>query len=237
MTNEIMILAATAVSIAFFHTLLGPDHYIPFISMAKARKWSLAKTSWITGLCGLGHIASSVILGIVGIGFGVSVSKITNTESIRGEIAAWFLIAFGIVYFIWGVRKAIRSREHSHKHDHIDGSNHVHNHSHKEKHLHIHSDKKERNITPWILFTIFFFGPCEPLVPILMYPAAKDSMFGLILITSTFGLITILTMLGVVLTTSLGVNLFPLKRLERHTHALAGATLFFCGISIQFLGL
>ena len=237
MTHEIMILTVTAVSIAFFHTLLGPDHYLPFISMAQSRKWTLAKTSWITALCGLGHIASSIILGIVGIAFGISISKIEGTESIRGEIAAWFLIAFGIVYFIWGIRKAIRSREHSHKHDHIDGSNHIHSHAHKEKHLHIHSGKKGRNITPWILFTIFFFGPCEPLVPILMYPAAKSSMFGLIMITSTFGLITILTMLGVVLTASLGVNLFQFKRLERHTHALAGATLFFCGVSIRFLGL
>jgi len=31
MSNELMILLVTAASIGFFHTLLGPDHYLPFI--------------------------------------------------------------------------------------------------------------------------------------------------------------------------------------------------------------
>ena len=40
MSNEIAILTATAASIGFFHTLFGPDHYLPFIVMAKANNWS-----------------------------------------------------------------------------------------------------------------------------------------------------------------------------------------------------
>lgn len=236
MSNELLALTITAFSIAVFHTLLGPDHYVPFIAMSRARKWSIIKTLWITTLCGLGHIAGSVILGIIGIALGISVSKLEKTESFRGEIAAWFLIAFGIVYFIWGLRKTIRNREHTHKHGHGDGSDHIHCHTHKKNHLHIHFDEKAKNITPWILFAIFFLGPCEPLIPILMYPAAKSSVFGLALITGVFGAITIVIMLGVVLIASLGVNLLPQGRLEQHSHALAGVTLFLCGVTIQFLG-
>jgi hypothetical protein len=81
------------------------------------------------------------------------------------------------------------------------------------------------------------FGPCEPLIPILMYPAAQDSIYGLVLVTAVFGSVTILTMLGVVLATTMGVALLPMKRLERYSHALAGATIFLCGIAIEFLGL
>ena len=37
-----------------------------------------------------------------------------------------------------------------------------------------------------ILFTIFVFGPCEPLIPILMYPAAKSSVAGMLLVAGVF---------------------------------------------------
>ncbi len=37
MSHEIVVLGIAAASIGFFHTLLGPDHYLPFIVMARAR--------------------------------------------------------------------------------------------------------------------------------------------------------------------------------------------------------
>ncbi len=76
MTKEIWILSATAASIGFLHTLFGPDHYVPFIFMAKARKWSIYKTSWVTVACGIGHVGSSIVLGIIGVAFGIAVSKL-----------------------------------------------------------------------------------------------------------------------------------------------------------------
>ena len=237
MSQELTILTVTAASIGFFHTLFGPDHYLPFIVIAKARKWSLIKTTFITTLCGIGHIGSSVLLGIVGIALGIAVTKLEALESFRGNFAAWGLIAFGLMYFVWGLRRALRNRPHKHPHFHKDGDNHVHEHIHTEEHVHVHSSEGAINITPWILFTIFVFGPCEPLIPILMYPAAKSSLSGLILVTSVFGGVTIMTMLGIVLISSLGINILPMERLERYNHALAGATIFLCGIAIQFLGL
>ena len=61
--SEAHILLVTAASIAFLHTLLGPDHYVVFTAMGKARSWSLARTLRITFLCGLGHVLSSVLIG------------------------------------------------------------------------------------------------------------------------------------------------------------------------------
>ena len=51
MNYEIIILSITALSIGFFHTLLGQDHYLPFIVMSKARNWKIIKTLSITFLC------------------------------------------------------------------------------------------------------------------------------------------------------------------------------------------
>ena len=97
----VIILIVTAISVGFIHTLLGPDHYVPFIVMAKARKWSILKTTWITIICGVGHVGSSILLGFIGIGFGIAVSHIEAFESFRGNISGWILIAFGLIYSIW----------------------------------------------------------------------------------------------------------------------------------------
>ncbi len=236
MNKELLVLSITAASIGFFHTIFGPDHYLPFVVMGKARRWPIAKTGLITILCGIGHIMSSVILGFIGIVLGVGVMRLEAFESFRGNIAAWALIGFGLAYFIWGIRRAIRNKPHEHTHVHGARGDHLHKHTHTGKHAHPH-DKNGKNITPWVLFTIFVLGPCEPLIPILMYPAAKKSITGLLLVTGIFGLVTIFTMLGIVIFASLGINFVPLGRLERYRHALAGATICLSGAAIQFFSL
>ena len=128
----------------FIHTLIGPDHYLPFIVISKARNWSRTKTAVITFLCGLGHVLSSVVLGMVGIAAGISLEWLVSTESHRGEIAAWLLTAFGLLYCIWGIRQAILNRPHTHKHVHMGGNEHVHEHTHNGKHVHIRMTRKIR---------------------------------------------------------------------------------------------
>ncbi len=234
MNNEITLLAITAASIGFFHTLFGPDHYLPFIMMSKARNWKMRKTMLITFLCGLGHVGSSIVLGIIGISVGIAIAKIELFESFRGNLAAWTFIVFGFVYLVWGIRQAIRNKPHTHLHIHENGSKHEHVHSHKKEHSHVHGKK---NITPWVLFMIFVLGPCEPLIPILMYPSAKSSVSGLIFITLIFAAVTIATMMTVVYVASLGFKFVPMKKMERFSHAIAGFIIMFSGLGIQFLGL
>jgi sulfite exporter TauE/SafE len=114
---------------------------------------------------------------------------------------------------------------------------HVHDHTHHEEHAHVHEEHGKANITPWILFTIFVLGPCEPLIPLIMYPAARNNYLELALVTSVFGIITIATMLAFVLIASFGINFLPMRFMERYMHALAGGTIFACGLGMIFLGL
>lgn len=236
MNSEILLLCGTAASLGFIHTALGPDHYLPFIVMARARQWSITKTSWITFLCGIGHVGSSVVLGLIGVFIGIQVLKLERFEAFRGSIAAWLLIGFGFAYFVWGVHRAIRNRPHHHLHQHDQHDEHEHEHAHTPDHMHVH-DHKKANITPWILFTIFVFGPCEPLIPLLMYPAAESSIWGTFLVATVFSVVTIGTMLIIVLLSAWGVSFAKLGRFERYTHALAGAAICMSGLAIQFLGL
>ena len=237
MSSEIWIIAGTAATIGLVHTVLGPDHYLPFIVIGRARKWTLRKTLLVSFFCGLGHVLSSVVLGFVGIAIGIAMTRLEGVESVRGGIAAWLLIGFGFAYFIWGVHRAIKNKPHKHLHLHADGEEHEHSHTHEAEHAHVHTKKKEASLTPWILFTIFVFGPCEPLIPLVMYPAAKHNIPGVILVASVFALTTIVTMLTIIAVSSWGAGFLRLGRLERYVHALAGAMIFVSGLSVQFLGL
>jgi ABC-type nickel/cobalt efflux system permease component RcnA len=236
MEGATLLLAGTAVTIGFIHTIVGPDHYIPFIVMGEARRWTIRRTLLITFLCGLGHVLSSVIVGFIGIGAGISLSKLEFFESFRGNIAAWLLIAFGLVYMLISLRSLYRKKQHVHSHHHTDGTDHEHDHGHFSGHSHIHLENK-KNMTPWILFLIFVLGPCEPLIPIVMYPAAENNIHGVIIVSLLFSLVTIATMMSVVLAFRLGLSHINLRPLERYVNVIAGATILVSGLAIQFLGL
>lgn len=236
MNESIWLLTGTAASIGFIHTLIGPDHYLPFIMMSQAQKWSQRKTMLITFLCGIGHVLSSVLLGFAGVLFGIALQKLEFIEGFRGELAAWVLIVFGLLYGIWGLKVAMRGRTHVHEHEHEDGTVHRHEHTHLLSGA-AHRRSHHKTMTTWALFTIFVLGPCEPLIPILMYPAAQQSAFGVFLVSSVFGVVTIGTMMGMVWLLSSGLARVPLKAMERYTHAIAGGIIAFSGLAIQVFGL
>jgi sulfite exporter TauE/SafE len=190
----------------------------------------------ITFLCGLGHVLSSVVLGLVGIAVGISLNRLVSVESFRGNIAAWLFIAFGLVYMIISIRNLIRKRKHSHAHYHLGGEKHVHEHDHHKEHTHLHETDVVKT-TPWILFLIFIFGPCEPLIPLVMYPAAQSNFSGAVTVSVLFSVITIATMMSVVLIFKLGLSRINLKPVEKYSNLIAGAMIFLSGLAIQFLGL
>ena len=279
------------------HTLLGPDHYVPFIAMARARGWGVRRTMGITAACGVGHLAASLALGAVGIAAGLAISDLERLQAGRGRLAGWLLIGFGLAYLGWGLKRAVGRRPHSHWHAHGDGTLHRHQHVHAGAHLHAHtgadsdvgasdrgvpdrapdreapegaipdseapgleapgsgapasgvpasgvlalggpdsgrSASATRAVTPWVLFTIFLFGPCEPLIPLLMYPAATGSWLQVGLVVGVFALATLTAMLGAVAFGLVGMRKFHFARLERYGDALAGAAVTVCGIAVTF---
>jgi len=179
---------------------------------------------------------SSIILGFIGVALGIALFKLEAIEAFRGDIAAWLLIAFGFTYFVWGMTRAIRKRTHQHIHVHENGESHNHTHNHLDDNTHPYKSGFG-GTTPWVLFTIFVFGPCEPLIPLIMYPAAQDNMASVAIVALVFGFVTIATMLSIVLALSLGLSRIPLRGLERYSHALAGLAIFLSGGAIKVLGL
>jgi hypothetical protein len=251
---DLGLLMLTAASIGAVHTLLGPDHYLPFVALSRSANWSTRRTVAITSACGAGHVLSSIVIGMAGIAAGAAIERIVHIESWRGDIAAWLLLGFGLAYFAWGMKRALRGETHAHSHVHADGTRHSHSHDHRlAPHVHPHATgaatvqsftvAKARPAagmaTPWTLFIIFVLGPCEPLIPVLMYPAAHANWLAVVVVSATFSLATIGTMLAVVLLILRGLDVIGARAhgLERWSPALAGAALSACAVAILFLGL
>lgn len=208
MSAEI-ILCLTAISVGVIHTVLGPDHYLPFVAMSEAGGWSARKTLGVTIACGIGHVIGSVAIGMAGLALGIAVMQLESLEALRGDVAAWMLIGFGLAYLIAGFNRAL----HHLPHDHAATSSSVWG--------------------PWLAFLVFVFGPCEPLIPLLMYPAAKASYGAVAGVVAAFTCATVGTMALAVLGMRYGLSFVRWPALGRFGHALAGLAILMCGVLVK----
>lgn len=232
MQHDLQILMIAAITIAFLHTITGPDHYLPFIALAKTRRWSFAKTVLWTITCGCGHVWSSVLLGLGGAAIGWNLPKISGLENLRGGVAGWALLTFGLIYFMWGLWRAYKNKIHKHFDTSIDGDIYVYEHKHGAA---IQPDERHK-VTPWVMFIIFLLGPCEPMIPLLFFPAAKHSVFGMLLLIFVYTLFTLMAMIAMVTVGYYSLSFIKTEKIEKYMHALGGFTLLVCGVGIVFMG-
>ncbi|MEW6455355.1 MAG: hypothetical protein AB1410_01395 [Acidobacteriota bacterium] len=199
-------LILSCVSIAIVHSL-APDHWIPFSVLARSQNWKSNKLFLIVFISGVAHILSSLILGLIGLVFGVALERLSLIETKKSLIAGWLIIGFGIAYAIWGLKKV------------------------KEKHFDL---TKNQILTFWSLFLIFIFGPCEPLIP-LMFLSYSYGIKGIITISILFSFFTISMMEILTFLSLRGIKLIPVQRIERWSHVSAGIIIIIIGIGIVFL--
>lgn len=199
---------------AVLHTIMGPDHYLPFIAIGKSRGYSLKKTLLWTFICGISHIASALLIALAFIYFShwLNRENFVWLENNRGNIAAYALIGLGAAYLLWALRRRWQ-------------------HRHNITHQHLPQPGRSQNISVWVLFIIFVLGPCEALLPIL---TASSVLGASAVISSTviFSVATIATMMLAVTLGILGINALRFKRLEAYAHEIAGGTIMACGLAI-----
>ena len=232
MIDEVYILLLSAVTISALHTLSGPDHYLPFIVLSKTRNWSFGRTIFWTVLCGCGHVMSSVLLGLGGAAIGWSLSKISWLQAVRGGIAGWGLVVFGAVYTAWGLVKTKQNSQHKHLDLYPDGSIYIYEHRHGEAVM----QGERHKVTPWVMFLIFLLGPCEPMIPLLYVPAARNSVTAMLTLVVVYLLFTLITMAVMVTLGYYGLFFFKTEKLERYMHALGGLTIILCGVGMVVMG-
>lgn len=231
MELTVLALAVSAASISFLHTATGPDHYLPFIVLSRSRRWSRMYTYLLTVICGLGHVLSSVILGMIGVFLGWQIEKIDFFQGARGHLSSWALLIFGLVYLLYGARHAYLNRPH--KHFDVMGEDvFVFEHRHGETVM----PGSRIKVTPLVLFAIFVMGPSEPLIPLLFYSGIRHSALEVTVMVTVFTVCTVLTMLLMVLIGLKGSEFFKMEKFERFTHFAGGLVVTICGIGMTFWG-
>lgn len=214
MTISLSAIWLTAFLTAVLHTIMGPDHYLPFVAIGKSRGYSLKKTLLWTLVCGIGHIASALVIALVFVYFShwLSAENFAWIEENRGNVAAYALIGLGAAYLLWALRHRFKYR-------------------HYVLHRHLPQTGEEKNISVWVLFIIFVLGPCEALLPVL---TASSVLGASAVISSTviFSVATIATMMAAVALGMLGINALRFNRLEAYAHEIAGTTIMACGLAI-----
>ncbi|MBO9618474.1 MAG: hypothetical protein J7539_05500 [Niabella sp.] len=229
--SQLIALALTAITISCLHTASGPDHYLPFVVLSRSRKWSRSRTIFLTIICGIGHILSSVLIGFAGVFLGWQLTKITWLQDVRGHLSGWALLIFGILYLLYGIRQAYLNKPHKHF-DVMGDDVYVYEHTHGQTVM----PGSRVKVTPLVLFAIFVMGPSEPLVPLLFYSGTQRSISEIVVLITVFTISTVLTMLTMVLIGIYGYSFFNTSRLERYMHAIGGGVVTLCGIGIVFLG-
>lgn len=202
-------LIIATISIAVIHSF-APDHWMPFVMIGKAQNWSRRKLSWVTMLAGFAHVGSSVVLGSIGIIFGIAAIHLQGVEAARGEVAVFLLIGFGLAYGIWGFKHS------------------------KNHHHHSFDLSTKKIITLWTMFAVFVLGPCEPLIP-LMFLATGYGIGNIVLVAAVFASATLFMMVGQALLGFSGVQLIRREITEKYSHALAGGIIILTGVFLYFI--
>jgi nickel/cobalt exporter len=208
------LLAGAAMTLGSLHTL-APDHWVPFAALARAQGWSRARTARITALCGFGHVTVSVLLGVLALLFGLEMLRAIGAR--LEALAGVLLIAFGLVYAIYGLRRRAGVHVHGHHHAHYD---------------HVHQPGRT---TPWALFLLFSADPCVAVIPIL-FAAAPLGGLRTALVVAAYELATIATMVALVLPAAAAAKKVTGRWVEHYGDAAAGAVIASVGVLVTALG-
>jgi hypothetical protein len=95
--------------LSVIHALI-PNHWLPLVAIGRAEGWSRPETLAITGITGLAHVTSTILIGVVAGLLGHELS--TRYAAVATVAAPAILIGLGVVYLALDLGG--RHRQHHH---------------------------------------------------------------------------------------------------------------------------
>jgi len=207
-----LLLVAAAIGVGSVHTV-APDHWMPFAVLARAERWSAKRTALVTALCGLGHVTTSVALGLLAVVSGRELFEVfgRRLESVAGLL----LVGFGVAYAIWGLHRRMHERAHTHAHAH---------------------GVAQPPLTAWSLFLVFSADPCVAVIP-LMFGATALGWTSTLAVVTAYELATIGTMVVLVLPARAAMHTIRGAWADEWGDALAGGVVACVGMAVLGFGI
>ena len=196
-------IAATGFVVAFLHAAL-PTHWLPFVLVGRAQKWSTRMTLAVTVLAGLGHVGLTSLLGLV---------LMLAGRAVQPHLGPYFEWAIGGLMAAIGLFYLLRGR-HNHALPQGGGRRPV-------------SDRA----AIFSLVALLTLSPCEAFLPYYLAGMAHGwagfALLSLVLLTATSAGMLLFTGLSLA-----GVNRLNLQWLERHEQTILGVALILIGLAV-----
>ncbi len=224
------LLVATVATVGVLHTLV-PDHWAPIVVLGRQQGWSLSRTARAAALAGVGHVTTTLLLGLFLWVVGAALAaRYAHLVSVAAAVA---LLVFGAWIAYGGWRELRRGVDHdvdvghAHLHRHADATEHAHWHDH-DGHLHatdggaavIHEhDHAVTGRTALLL--ILGSSPMIEGLP-AFFAASPYGMSLLCVMAVVFALATIGTYVGVSAAGVSGLQRISLGPLERYGEVASG---------------
>jgi len=197
--------AATGFVVAFLHAAL-PTHWLPFVLVGRAQKWTTGRTLGVTLLAGLGHVGLTIVLGLAVVAAGL-VAQPHLGDSFHWVVGG-LMAALGVFYLVKG----------------------------RHKHATLETGRKFASDRAAItaLVVLLTLSPCEAFLPYYLagmeHGVAGFLTLSAVLLAATSAGMLIFTGLSLA-----GFNRLGLARLEQYEELILGGALIVIGAAVAFL--
>jgi len=177
-----------------------PNHWLPFIALSRAEKWSTKKLIMIISIGAIFHSLSTAILGFFISYFGYYISSISQLEKI---LPTFFMVFLGMIYLI------------------IDHQEHY-NDPLKKKSI-------NPIFSVMLLYLGMFFSPCLE-IEAIYFSVGRYGLTSFVLISLIYTIITLVSMLTFSYLAYKGLLKYFPKKLEKYEKRMIGLVLIILGI-------
>lgn len=235
--STIALLLGTAVMTSLFHTAI-PDHWLPFVLIGRARRWTAGRTAFLSGLSATIHVVLSIALGLIALAVGEVVASALGAG--LEHAGPPLLVAFGLGYAIWSWRKGGHFHPGGarvHGGDEDDACEGGEGPGHPD-HLHYHADDGLIREGPrggeLILAVLVGINPCVLVLPLLLETASRGAA-AVVWVSLAYASTTAALMVGLSVGGVVGTSRIRLPGAARHMEAASGILIALLGAALLFL--
>ncbi|WP_292034693.1 MULTISPECIES: hypothetical protein [unclassified Brevundimonas] len=194
---------------AFLHAAL-PTHWLPFVLVGRAQRWSLARVMTVAVTAGLAHIASTALVGSLIVAAGLALNAWIG--GLLPHLSAALLFIFGAFYLARAsLQKPITATG---------------------PEAEVPEPAVSDRAAFWGLVLMMAVTPGEVLLPIYL-SSATEGVVALALLTVAFAAGTVLGMTLLAALASAGYSILRLERWARYEGAILGVALIVIGFLVM----
>ena len=234
MTLDAFLLVLSVAVVGVLHTMV-PDHWVPIVLLARQRGWSKTETARASLQAGVGHVLTTLVIGLAVWLAGVAVA--TRFGQIVNFVASLALIGFGawIGFSSWlELRRGSGHHHHHHgHHDHQAKHDHEHDHDHRQEDEFIaNGNSAARNSGTSSRMALLLILGSSPMVEGIpaFFAAGKYGPTVILIMAVVFALSTIVTYVTLCVYSAAGLQRLRLGPLERYGEVLSGAFIALVGL-------